>query len=443
MKLAHLFCLLSIHLAAELPPSLKNIPSTKAEVITYADATSSKFLDEMSKFKAISPSHRTFDNTVVAWNQMMESLWAKTVELAFLSIAVNDPDALNQAQREAMFLTAKLQNSCRDKEALQIFIDFAESKPGKSLTPAESYELSQLLSTAGVTWETKKMLPYTSLKGKQSPTNNKAITVLNWNVCFFPSNLSLFFGGVLPWQDRIEKVAETIQKSNADLVCLQEVFLRDAALSLYDHLKDDYAYFYINIGCKPFGFNPDLLGLSSGLFVASKYKLENPEYIPFKTASRSHGYGFFLANLPKGKTIISTHLTPGIEASDQTIRQSQIDQILSFATKSKKPSIFLCGDLNIEFTSPEYKNLISPNFINYYIGTGWTCLELRDFWWKAKQNVENFLSLKIPTETIDYFLRIKTTPTPLTVTTEIIEVNNPREPQNALSDHQALLSTIQ
>lgn len=442
MKRLLICCLFSIPLLGGPYKALDKIPSTQEAIINYSDSAKTEFQSQLEKFKSIPSSKRTFENTVLSWNQMMETLWTKTVELAFLSKAVEDPAALNRAQKELIFLIAKLQGASRDKENLQIFIDFANSPQGAKLSPPEAYELSQLLATGDFAWEKKNMLPYQELKGKAKPINNKTITVLNWNVCFFPSNLSLFFGGVLPWPERIENVAKMILSNKPNLVCLQEVFSKEAALKLYELLKDNYAYFYIHIGVKPFGFNPDLFGMSSGLFIASNYKLENPTYVPFNDTSRSHGYGFFVANIDT-LTIISTHLTPGTETTDQSIRSAQMNQILKFADDHLASNhIFLCGDLNIESKSPEYNKIVFPNFDDYSNNLGWTCLELSDFWWKARQNVKVFNSLKIPKETIDYVLKIKGPALVLDVSTKLIQANNPKAPQDALSDHQALFSTI-
>jgi len=79
------------------------------------------------------------------------------------------------------------------------------------------------------------------------------------------------WGGVLPWELRIDGIVEQIKTQDPDVVCLQEVFDETAATALYEKLRDQYRHFYINIGPRNFGLHESSLGISSGLFVASKY----------------------------------------------------------------------------------------------------------------------------------------------------------------------------
>ena len=39
-------------------------------------------------------------------------------------------------------------------------------------------------------------------------------------VCFFDDLLTMLFGGVLPYIDRVDRVAQTILGADADIVCL-------------------------------------------------------------------------------------------------------------------------------------------------------------------------------------------------------------------------------
>jgi hypothetical protein len=430
-------------LLGEIGSQVGGIPVSAEEVTLYADHTIAQFEEAMTTFKNLSSSERNFQNTVVAWNIMMESVWAKTITLAVLSLAVSDDLVLFKAQRELLFLMAKLQGACRDLEALQIIKEFANSSQAKKLNAGEAYQLSTLLASGGVDWSLKGMLPYTALKGKVDPVEKEEVTVLNWNVCFFPSSLSLLFGGVLPWEDRIEGVANQIIESKADIVCLQEMFSAQAGEKLYRLLEKEYAYFYINIGLKPFGFNSDEIGLSSGLFVASKVEVKNPQFIPFQKTPTIRGYGLFSIDISPIGNLITTHLNPGSDPVDLEYRKEQIQEILTFIeTEKKSHSTFLCGDLNIERNSSEYKEVIEPKFNDPYFGKGWTCLELRNYWWKAGQNVEKFKALGFSYESIDYFICPKGKKNRCSVTTNLIQVNDPMHPEKALSDHQAMFSTL-
>jgi endonuclease/exonuclease/phosphatase family metal-dependent hydrolase len=123
---------------------------------------------------------------------------------------------------------------------------------------------------------------------------NTSFSILNFNVCFLPGKLSLLYGGMLPWKSRIQKIAAKINQIDADVVCLQEVFEGKSAQMLYEMMKDKYTHFYINIGPRTFGFTEGSAGLSSGLFIASKIKMENPEYIPFEKSGIHMKRGFSL-----------------------------------------------------------------------------------------------------------------------------------------------------
>jgi outer membrane protein assembly factor BamD (BamD/ComL family) len=68
---------------------------------------------------------------------------------------------------------------------------------------------------------------------------------------------------------------------------------------------------------------------------------------------------------------------------------------------------------------------------------------LRDYWWKAKQNVEKFSSLPPEKEWLDYFFYLKnSSKIAPQLSTQVIVVNDLTSPENALSDHQLLFTTI-
>ena len=347
MKLIIAFLVIPALLLATINSAIEGIPVSTEAVVSYGEHAFRQFEERMALFKNIAPQMRTFQNSVLSWNLMMEDLWAKTVTLAVLSLVVSDDLVLFKAQRELLFIMAKLQSACRDSSALEIMEAFANSPQTKKLSPSQAHELSTLLASGGKNWSVEKMLAYTPLKGKLDPIKKESVTVLNWNVCFFPGSLSLLFGGVLPWENRIEGVANQIIENGADIVCLQEVFSRDSAEKLYQLLEKEYAYFYINIGLKPFGFNSDTIGLSSGLFVASKMEIDNPQFIPFKKTPAVRGYGFFSIQIPNIGNLITTHLNPGSDPIDLVYRQEQIKEVLSFIEMQKNaPQVFLCSDFH-------------------------------------------------------------------------------------------------
>jgi endonuclease/exonuclease/phosphatase family metal-dependent hydrolase len=274
------------------------------------------------------------------------------------------------------------------------------------------------------------------------------ITVLSWNICALEGSLPMLFGGVRPWAERVDGIVGKIVERGADIVCLQEVFSEDCAELLYEKLKGEYAYFYINIGPKDYSFDLDKIGkLSSGLFVASKYILERPSFYAYDVSKQEteaiRGYGVFLAHLLGKLCIATTHLQPGVEDSDKEIRANQIAAIERLCPEHMPTFLFL--DTNIEYGNEEYNKAIIPTFFNHYkAGKGeWTCCELRDFWFNPEQYTKMLSEGAMPFEHIDAVLEVKRSSKAATqVECKVISVGDLEDPLNALSDHRALQSTI-
>ena len=272
------------------------------------------------------------------------------------------------------------------------------------------------------------------------------MTVLNWNVCALDHQLSLLFGGVVPWQDRIEKIAKQIVKLAPDVICLQEMFAPEASQVLVRKLRSSYAHFYVQMGPHPAGFSLETLGIPSGLFVASKYPLSHPCFVPYG-AGRSpayRSYGVFSAELSsEGRKIgklITTHLQPGSTEADQNYRSLQMKLIHEMTHQASCP-VFLCGDFNIERKSQEFTRLLSAYEPSSYLWGNWTCCELRNYWGKAQRDLTSFLALPLYKEWLDYFFCLPTSWVQAKV--EVVPVNDVHHPEEALSDHQILFATLQ
>jgi endonuclease/exonuclease/phosphatase family metal-dependent hydrolase len=253
----------------------------------------------------------------------------------------------------------------------------------------------------------------------------------------------MLFGGVRPYRDRIDKVAQTIIHSNADIICLQEVFSPNANVELFVELRPHFAHFYTKIGPKVVGFNKDNKGIPSGLFVASRYRLENPKFIPYtpnEQTPRSRAYGFFTADIYNDQVplahLITTHLQPGSDPDDRNYRAKQMAAVRSDMKQSPLPAL-ACGDFNIEENSEEAKQLLEGFVMNKT--PGWTCRELRDFWFKAHQDTDLF-NARLDVESIDcFFADLKGTG--IAFQTAIGIVNDVNHPEQALSDHQYEITT--
>ncbi len=282
---------------------------------------------------------------------------------------------------------------------------------------------------------------------KVLPADRK-VTVLSWNICCFSGGLPMLYGGVRPWPERMEGIVREILDLNSDIVCLQEVFSEEAIHALYKRLKEKYAFFYLNIGPREYSFDPEKLGkLSSGLFVASKYLLEDPSFYPYDLSKGEtelvRRYGIFMANLSDRLCVCTTHLQPGDDKRDRNIRSNQLKAIQERASKILPTCIF--ADLNIEYGGDEYERVVVPSFTNHYkwAKNKWTCCELRDAWFNSEKYAKALSQGTLPLEWIDAVLEIKhKNRQTLEVKCEVIPIIRLEDPKNALSDHRPLFSTI-
>jgi hypothetical protein len=153
----------------------------------------------------------------------------------------------------------------------QFFYDF--------LNRFQSGANADLVSTALDSLASIPKTPYCYLEGTgMKKIGGAEITILNANVLFMPHNLTYYFGGIRPWETRIQQIAKALKKKNSDIVCLQEIHDEESAFALFRVLKRQYPYFYLNIGADNAVVDPDEISMNSGLFVASKYPILEPTF---------------------------------------------------------------------------------------------------------------------------------------------------------------------
>lgn len=452
----------------QVAATLSGFPNTVTELSEFKERAVREFEAGLAAYKGQPKGQLNFENAVMGWSRLLERLAAQQLILAFTFMRTKNPLVLLESGKQVRVLQEALEKGCQDRGALAVFMEYAEKVVDSPhlLTAAEKYILSLILQTvhtgkvdngslkskAALLQEIladQQSLPFTYAQGegeeKTLPKDGKVV-VLNWNVCFFDHAISMIFGGVLPWQQRVDGVVDLLKRSHPDLICLQEMFSSEAAVSLYEKLKSEYPHFYINIGPKPFGFDLNSIGIPSGLFVASRYPLEKVGFTPYKPGETplNRGYGFFAMDLKdRDKAfgqVITTHFQPGDGRQDLAYRQMQVKAILKHLEGSRYPS-FLCGDLNLERSSDEYKQL-EHHFFSSPSELSWTCCELRDYWWKAGQNVARFKALGVQLEWIDYFLGFRSHNIHPAIKTRVISVNHLDDPRTSLSDHQPLETVV-
>lgn len=288
----------------------------------------------------------------------------------------------------------------------------------------------------------KKPYIYFAGDAQETKLNNQELSLLSWNICCVSAGYSITDAGVVPWPARMDKLIMAIRSQDADVICLYEIFDIQAAFRLFAGLKDRYSHFFFNIG-------PNCIGLSSGLFVASKAKIANPEFVAFPQESfdgrgkhcRKGFFSFDVLNDKEGHArIFSTHLqhseipispTPGEVAA----RKSEMELIVKHMQKANDKVCVLTGDLNLE-----ERELFSSGWAKRF---ELAKLESKGFSWGGDGFCSALMGKPIsPSMNLDHTLVLRKAGVALTVS--FVEtgfdgaVFNPA----AISDHKGLLSII-
>ncbi len=188
---------------------------------------------------------------------------------------------------------------------------------------------------------------------------DKKITISSWNICCMVAGFA-FGENLVPWSFRIDRIIDDLVKKDADVNCLYETFDASAAFYITKRLKaHGYKHFYFNIGSRA-------LGVSSGIMIASKYKVEEPEFTVFAqdtllgpTKFSSKGvFAFTLTSKSRlFARIYATHLQHSDIAQQPkkdeiNARKKQMELIGREVDKyrEKHPNICLLvtGDLNLD-----------------------------------------------------------------------------------------------
>jgi endonuclease/exonuclease/phosphatase family metal-dependent hydrolase len=160
---------------------------------------------------------------------------------------------------------------------------------------------------------------------------------------------------VIPWPFRIGGIIKKIRENDADVICLYEVMDIKTGLQIYEAIKKDYRHFYLHIA-------PRTIGISSGIFIASKFEIKNPEFMTFPKEmlvgrTKNVEKGVFAFDVQSaGKVfarIFSTHLQHSEECEfptkeEQAARKQEMELIMSKMNKVSDRAVVLTGDLNLD-----------------------------------------------------------------------------------------------
>lgn len=180
-----------------------------------------------------------------------------------------------------------------------------------------------------------------------------SFSLLSWNICCPAGGYSISDGGVMPWSFRIDKILAKITEQDIDVISLYEVFDTASGFYLYEKLREKYAHFYFNIG-------PRAIGPSSGIFIASKAKITNPEFTPFpkhmlvgRTKNSEKGVFSFNIQTKKGNVkIYTTHLQhseePQYPTDEEVWARGKEMKLIVDKVGQEVGSVILTGDLNLD-----------------------------------------------------------------------------------------------
>lgn len=290
---------------------------------------------------------------------------------------------------------------------------------------------------------------YEQLPVNKTISVGNRLTVLTANVLCFPENFTYFFGGVSPWPARIDALAKKFMSTNADIICLQEVWDKEVARALIDLLKGKYSYFIYDAGNQYGTLSPEEIGFNSGLFVASRIPLENITFTPFAHMKPIKGgvkRGAIRAEFTAGNakwTLVTTHLQNGTDEDAAQIRKGQFDHCSELLGLDKG---FILGDFNINAFSEEFKNStlskeFSIPYLNHKSSVTKETATATDYFNDLVHTSPDERSEVNPTyELLDYCVIRKDAISMKLLSQERVPLFSIEDPEGALSDHHGILT---
>lgn len=460
---------------------IQSIPMTSEEIVEFQYETEKMFEQAIDGLIALPNEQKNAGSVLRPWSRLSNDIVERFTVLTFLSYA-ELPCSEDAAEALEDLLNYLSKSIVHNEDLVHSFITFANGALAgdEEISPYDWHSLHCLLESceniSGMLSSEEELeidrlvdlsaqherIPYRYLKGEapeKAVANGHEFTVLSLNTCFVPSRYPYLFGGVLlPWQERVVPLADKILSVDADVVCLQEIHAEDASESLYELLKDRYSHFYTAIGPRVLGFSLESLGLPSGLFIASKYPIEKPQFTQFSVSGVQMNYGFFDFLIKNGNDpighIYTTHMQSLKYRQFEEIRAVQLSEILEkMENDSKlvdcKVPFFLCGDFNIPLGWDEPGSaLIEAYFEDDYNrdqvdanAENRTCTDYFTNYFfsptKDREEIDPYFQI------IDYALLHRSLGSSNhEIKTVQVRMNDLDHPEMAISDHHGLLTTI-
>ncbi len=275
------------------------------------------------------------------------------------------------------------------------------------------------------------------------PDSLDTLSIFTANIICFPGNLPYTYGGICPWEQRIDQLVETIINVDAPIVTLQEVWDPRAMRALTQKLQAHYAYFVYAAGDPAGTIHVDKMGYNSGLFIASKLPLDQVKFEKFvRSMPQGSNRGTLLVTSRVAHaqfSLINTHLQHGNDPEQIAIRKEQLAACAERLGEKSSAHKYLVGDLNINALTGEHEaSALTSLFLltqENIESTSPTCTEyFNDL--VSTPLEQRFLTPKIM-EHLDYCV----SPVKLPIKQELVPLFSLESPTQALSDHQGLLTT--
>ncbi len=202
------------------------------------------------------------------------------------------------------------------------------------------------------------------------PGTIQKLKICTFNACWMPNWINIFVHNYSVAQDRLKAAVQGAIDTDADVLCIQEAFHTEATSEFVGRIRHKYPHIVYNPGYRSFG-------LGSGLLIASKFPLKNPQYWEHGNkigTERLSGKGSLAVTVQPSQEqeipVINTHLEAGLDDATAAVpcRVKQLQDLKRHATEYCKgfDASFVCGDMNISSTGTaedlvQLKEIITVN----------------------------------------------------------------------------------
>lgn len=436
-----------------LPKASELTFSSEQELDYACSAFEERISTDIQKFILLS-REQNCDAACQIWSDLLFSYFSLQLEmwraLGFSSHA-NVKEVL---PTRVAHVKETLQNALSDPSVLHAWVRIAQSN--EKLTPQQRLfaarileENTHLLSKENIELLAQlKTLPFEAFaraQGMANPIDPQKLTtlrILTANIICFPGDLPYTYGGIRPWEMRMDALTEKLKSANAEILCLQEVWDPVAMRALMDRLKDEYAYFLYDAGDPAGTCQVDNIGYNSGLFIASKIPLDTATFRRFDRsipAGSNRGALLVTCQVANEKlALINTHQQHGNTLEMRQVRKEHLEQcstaLQSAIAGTQNAWAILVGDLNIDGLSEEVDTSGLSREFKWIRSTDFTCTNRFNNWVTNPPASDH--DAMHPDEQLDHMISLSKVP----VERMLLPLFDLEHPLQALSDHHGLLT---